>query len=271
LHAYSLDRASVGSSLIIDAYDGKTYSYIYGKHKQITIMSIFEEELIFNAAVIAAIIGVIGSLMVAVLKTFFDWKNEKMRAKLNLDAQEQAHAQGLIAQEQAYNQRISEKMIDRVHEYAANYYYPLLKRSDDFNYYLEKMGKKTDEEIKKVSFFRFVLYIKAQNKLDNKVGAILLNSFDVETKITDLIYFFEKKINLNLRDISFLINKVEAVDYASFETTLELSDLIKSLTAFFEIFVYGINMVFYPWYGEKPKPPVEGYEIYQELKLPLDS
>ena len=251
---------------------------------------------VIEAAVMAAIIGVIGSLMVAALKTFFDWKNEKIRAELNRDAQEQAHDQGLIAQEQAYNQRISEKMIDRVHEYAAKYYFPLLKRADDFNYYLIKMEKKADDEIKRVSFFHFVLYIKAQRKLFNEVGGILLNSFDLESKITELIYFFERKINIDLRDTSFLINKVKAVDYASFESELVEShkedsmlwkiyekyernisdkktseDLIKSLTAFSEIFLYGINMVFYPWYGEKPKLPVKGEQILQELGITLDS
>ena len=255
-----------------------------------------------EATVMAAFIGVIGSLLVAALKTFFDWKNGKIRAKLNQDAQKQAHDQGLIAQEQAYNQRISEKMIDRVHEYAAKYYFPLLKRADDFNYYLIKvkklirMGKKVDDEIKKVSFFHFVMYIKAQHKLFNEVGGVLLNSFDLERKITELIHFFERKININLRDTNFLISTVKAVEYASFETELEKSHkknnrlwkiykkykrnilnkktreyLIKSLTAFYEIFLYGINMVFYPWYGEKPEPPVEGEQILKELGIPPDS
>ena len=248
-------------------------------------MSIFEEEIIFNATVIAAIIGVIGSLMVAGLKTFFDWKNEKMRAKLNLDAQEQA-----------YNQRISEKMIDRVHKYAAKYYFPLLRRADDFNQSLMEMGKNANDKTKRASFFLFVLYIKAQHMLFNDVGGVLLNSLDLEWKITELIYFSERKININLQDTNFLINKVKVVDYASFDSELVESyrnnsmfwkiyekyegnmldkktrdDLSKSLTAFFEIFVYGINMVFYPWYGEKPKPPVEGEVIYQKLKLSLYS
>ena len=74
-----------------------------------------------EAAVIAAIIAAIGSAAVALLKMFFDWRSQK-----------QAHILGISAQRQAYFQRISEKMIDRVLEYAARYYYPLLKRADDF-------------------------------------------------------------------------------------------------------------------------------------------
>lgn len=230
-----------------------------------------------EAAVIAAIIAAIGSAAVALLKMFFDWRSQK-----------QAHILGISAQRQAYFQRISEKMIDRVLEYAARYYYPLLRRADDFQYYLKKIEKGNDE-IKKRSFFRFILYIQAEHKLFNEIGGVLLNSIGLEAKVTDFMYIIEKKINIDLKDISFLITRVNVVEYDSF-VNLELNladskrlwddvyekygknisdketrdDLIKSLTTFSEIFSYGVNIVLYPWYEEEPKLTEEAKKILQE-------
>jgi hypothetical protein len=237
-----------------------------------------------EAVVIAAIIALIGSVATAILKVFFDWMSKK-----------QAHILGISAQRQAYIQRISEKMIDRVHEYAAKYYFPLLKRADDFKHYLKKKEIGNDE-IKKRSFFRFIMYIQAEHKLFDEIGGVLLNSFDLEKKVTAFMYIIEKKINLDLKDISFLITKVNVVEYDSF-VNLKLEhannirlwddiykkyernisdketreDLIKSLIAFDEIFSYGINIVFYPWYGEKPEPSDEGKKILQEYGITLNS
>lgn len=241
-------------------------------------------EIFGEAAIIAAIIALIGSVAVALLKVFFDWRGRI-----------QAHILGISAQEQASIQRISEKMMDTVHGYAVSYYFPLLKRASDFFYYLIKT-EKGNEEIKKRSFFRFILYIQAEHKLFDEIGAVLLKSFYLEKKVTYFMNFIEKRINLDLKDISFLITKVDVVEYDSF-VNLKLAqvdndrlwndiykkyernisdkdireDLIKSLIAFCEIFSYGINIVFSPWYGEKPEPTDEGKKILQEYGIILNS
>ena len=133
------------------------------------------------------------------------------------------------------------------------------------------------------------MYIQAEHKLFNEIGGVLLNFIGLETKVTDFMYIIEKKINIDLKDISFLITRVNAVEYNSF-VNLELNladskrlwddvyekygknisdketrdDLIKSLTTFSEIFSYGVNIVLYPWYGEEPKLTDEAKKILQE-------
>lgn len=230
-------------------------------------MDIFGE-----AAVIAAIIAVIGSAAVALLKMFFDWKNEKIIT----------------------DQRIAEKMIDIITYYAADYYLPLIKRAKFFCEYLERINnEKVEEEkerLKRYSFFFFVMFIKAQNKLNYELGGVLLKSIATEGKIIKLIRLISDKININFPEIRFLINLEESeLDsfisnpdssrewntrlpeiYAKYRSDISnekiRESLIKLLKTFVDVFFYGLNSVYSSWYETIPKHRTIKDEILKELE-----
>lgn len=226
---------------------------------------------IVDILIVLGIGSIFATLVGAVLKYIFDKENEVLKYRL----------------------LISEKMIDKLHDYIKNYYAQLIIQAEGLLYYLQSKSKTsegiTEERYIKYSFFFLAKFFSAQYTLRDEIGGIILESHEAEYQIASLWDLIDNKANLDVSEVAILRKYIEPAHdetwlnvneflsridrhkeleeaYEKFKITLSnkdtVEDLIELLVAFTDIFEYHINLIYKSWY----KFNVPWYRPYKRYK-----
>lgn len=220
--------------------------------------------------------SIFATVVGGVLKYIFDKENEKLK----------------------YHLLISEKMIDKLHDYIKQYYAQLFIQAKWLSYYLLKIREskalagRTEDRYIKYSFFFLAKFLSSEYTLNEKIGGIILKNLEAEDQIIFLLHSFDVKVNLDVREAAILrknlepahdgtgVNVNEFLDklktseeladaYDKFKGTVSdeetLKDLLDLLYAFTAIFIYQINLIYEPWYKSKPKQPIKALQTFKKF------
>ena len=182
-----------------------------------------------------------------------------------------------ISSDTEYDQKISEKMISKVHTYAERYYIPLgtYAGSSASQLYMILINAKATTQEKQLALFFITKYFQYGLKLHiEKGGLIFLQNFDSESCLeqlnararrnlkltTDQICILQKSISLNDTPLDFskkIQRKKELMGiYNTFENWLKnIKDNVKKAIAYFqcynELMRHELNTIYMPWYQRK--------------------
>ena len=221
---------------------------------------------IVDILIVLGIGSIFATVVGGVLKYIFDKENEKLK----------------------YHLLISEKLIDKLHDYIRHYYAQLIIQAKWLSHYLSKISKSKDpaskERYTKYSFFFLAKFLSSQYTLNDKIGGIILESLEGEEQLFYLWNCFDNRVDLDIREMAILQKYIKPahdetwlnvddflsqidenhkelkVVYEKFEKTLSDEDTVKELVdlldAFSDIFIYHINLIYKSWYKSKLKQPM---------------
>ena len=181
-----------------------------------------------------------------------------------------------ISLDTAYNQKISEKMISKVHTYAEDYYIPLLTyaRFSASQLYTILTNANAPVQEKQLALFFITKYFQYLLKLcTEKGGIIFLKNFDSESCLEQLNARARKNLKLTTDQICKL-QSIPLEDtpldfsteirqngelmeiYKTFEEWLDNNkDNVKKTIAYFhcydELMRHELNLIYMPWYQRK--------------------
>lgn len=219
--------------------------------------------------------SIFATVVGGVLKYIFDKENEKLK----------------------YHLLISEKMVDKLHDYVKQYYAQLFIQAKWLSHYLLKIRESkapgTADRYIKYSFFFLAKFLSSQYTINEKIGGIILKNLEAEDQIIFLLHSFSVKVNFDVSEVAQLrknletaqggaeVNVNEFLDkintsnelagaYDKFKETVSdeknLKELLDLLYAFTAIFIYHINLIYEPWYKSKPKQPMDALQILEKCR-----
>lgn len=198
-----------------------------------------------------------------------------------------------ISSETIYNQKISEKMISKIHTYAEKYYIPLGVYARESAFQLNDILKKAQastEQDKQCALFSITRYIRYRFELTTKRGGIIFfQNFNSEVdlsrlRINALQYLkltpeqksrLQKSIALEDTFLDFSIKtrgeKELKKIYEAFKIWLKnygnVKITIKCFRCYDELMFHELNSIYKPWYGRKvPKLSRECKRVLRTLK-----
>ena len=196
-----------------------------------------------------------------------------------------------ISSETRYNQKISEKMISKIHTYAEEYYVPMAVYAGKSASLLNDILKKSQASTKdKLALFFITKYFRYKLKLTTeKGGLIFLQNLDQESYLGLLDTNAEKYLKLTREQICRLQKSIALEDtfldfsikiqndyelneiYKAFKIWLKnYSDVKKTIKCFqchSELTFHELNSIYKPWYKKKaPKIPPECKRALKTLK-----
>lgn len=228
------------------------------------------------AAITAGIVSILGTY----LKFFFDQ----------------------ISSETAYNQKISETMLSKIHTYTEDYYIPLESyaafSASQLNDILTNAKSSTQE--KQLALFFIAKYFRYLLKISTeKGGLIFLKNFDSESYLEDLNIGARQNLELTPDQISILQKSIALEDtprdfsikiqgdnelkriYETIENWLKDNNKVKKtityLSCYSELMRHELNTIYRPWYQKKApqishdcKEVLRHFKEFKKLKLKKD-
>ena len=198
-----------------------------------------------------------------------------------------------ISSETIYNQKISEKMISKIHTYAEKYYVPrgvyARNSASQLNGILKKEQASTEQD-KQLALFFITKYFQYKLKLKiERGGLIFLKDFDSESYLVQLNTEAERCLKLTTEQICRLQKSIALKDlfldflkkiqrdhelkniYEAFEIWLKDSSTvektIKCFQCYSELMFHELNSIYKPWYKSKaPEISPECERILRTLK-----
>ena len=167
---------------------------------------------IVDILIVLGIGSIFATVVGGVLKYIFDKENEKLK----------------------YHLLISEKMIDKLHDYIKQYYAQLYIQARWLSHYLRKISKnKTpegtpEERYIEYSFFFLAKFFSAEYTLNDKIGCIILKTLEAEHQIISLLNSFGVKVNLNVREVATLRKNLETAQGGTEVNVNEFLDKINT-------------------------------------------
>ena len=191
-----------------------------------------------------------------------------------------------------YNQKISEKMLSKIHAYAEECYVPMAvyasKSASQLNAILKKAQATTED--KQLALFYITKYFQYLLKLTIKRGGIIfLQNFNSEVDLSRLrisafqyleltqeqICRLQKSIDLEKGIFLDFSNKIQGDHelkkiYESFEIWLNSSNVEKTIKCFrcySNLMFHELNSIYKPWYKrEAPELSRECERVLRTLK-----
>jgi hypothetical protein len=178
--------------------------------------------------------------------------------------------------DRAYSQRISEKMIERIHEYAERYYLPLASAAfnliSSLQAILSESNPRRREHFLQMAFVSLVNFLQVQLKMTRAVGGVIvLKDFDSEEQVVALraramstLPFDNFELAMmgesdcgRLSDFRKATKEGDLSDYfGRFSNWSEDHSKVETLIRLFQchnlIMQRSLGMVYEPWYRSSP-------------------